>query len=57
MSTGKSPFEVVQRQNLRNSVETVVKIKRDKQNIKTIEFVKKFIKTQDIWKKINPNMK
>jgi hypothetical protein len=33
-----------------------MEVKRDKQNTKTIEFIKEFIKTQDTWKKINPDM-
>jgi hypothetical protein len=45
MSTGKSPFKVVQELNPKNLVEVVVKIKRDKQNTKAMEFVEKFIKT------------
>jgi hypothetical protein len=34
----------------------VVKVKGDKQNMKAMEFVEEFIKTQDIWKKINLDM-
>jgi hypothetical protein len=33
-----------------------VKVEGDKQNTKITELVKEFIKTQDIWKKINPDM-
>jgi hypothetical protein len=35
----------------------VVKVEGDKQNTKTMKFVKEFIKIHDIWKKINPDMK
>jgi hypothetical protein len=35
----------------------VVKVEEDKQNTRTTELVKEFINTQDIWKKINPDMK